>query len=500
MSTKSKLISVVSIVLLLAFTGIVLSNYIVARGNMRTGTLDEILPLIGNNISSDLQSCLMQPIGVSSMMAHDAFLKDWAMNGERDLAKIMKYLREIKHNYGYFTAFFVSDKTRKHYHYQGIQKTISPSDSHDAWYYSFKKQGEPLALDVDADETDNYTLTVFVNHRLNDSKGGFLGVVGVGLRMDRVSKTLLEYQRQYKRSVYLVDKKGLIRMHADSSLVEKQSISDPGWFGAKAGAVLNSKEANASFEIERQGEPVLLSVRYIKELNWFLIVEQQENQVLGGIRTAVYRNLAIGFLVTAFVILAVIGAINHYQGRLKVLATMDELTGVPNRRHFLELLDRELARCARFGQPVSLLVIDVDNFKAINDNHGHDAGDLALKLLSRALSECLRKMDFLGRIGGGEFGVFLPQTKLADAADVAERIRLAVLERHVSTSKGPLGLSVTIGVATARPGKVEREDLVRAADLALLEAKEAGRNQVASSGVLPPYPETQTQTEPDISL
>lgn len=485
MSIKTKLISVLSTVLVLAFVGTTLASYLVSKGNIRTRALNEILPLISSNIYSDVQRGLMQPIEISSMMANDTFLKDWAMAGEKNLNNITRYLKEIKKKYGFFTAFFVSDKSGNYYHYQGILKKINPKDSHDVWYYNFKNNNKLFSLDVDEDEASDHTLTVFINHRLNDYQGKLLGIVGVGLKMDRASKILRNYQQKYDRSVYLVNAQGVVQMHQDSSVIQKRRISDADWFGEQAKKIVELKEGTASFEIQRNERNVLLAVRYFKDFGWYLIVEQDEDRALSGIRAALYSNLALGCLVTAFIILIVVVTVNHYQGRLETLATTDELTGAPNRRHFLDMLDRELARAGRFGQSVSLLMVDADYFKAINDNYGHDTGDLALKLLSDTLSESLRQMDFMGRLGGEEFAVFLPQTRLKDAEDVAERVRLAVEERHLVTDQGPIGLTVTLGVATARPGKIDRKELIRAADRAMLEAKEAGRNRVGVAGELP---------------
>lgn len=482
MSIKIKLIVVLSSVLVLAFVGTNLASYIVSRGNMRTQVLNETLPLISNNIYSEVQRDLMHPIDVSSLMANDTFLKDWALNGEKDVNKITKYLKEIKQNYGFFTAFFISEKTGLYYHYQGIHKKISPSDAHDVWYYNFKDANKKYDLDVDTDEVSHGTLTIFINHRLNDHEGNFLGVTGVGLKMDHASRIMQAYQEKYKRTVYLVDEAGIIQIHPDKSLAEKRNLDDPAWFGERAREVLAHKSDLSSFEFERGGQNILLAVRFFEEFDWFLIVEQDEYSVLKDIRAALISNLALGLLVTGFIIVVVVFTVNHYQGRLETLATTDGLTGVANRRHFLEMLDRELARSARFGQSVSLLMIDADHFKAINDSHGHDTGDMVLRLLSETLIGSIRKVDFLGRLGGEEFAVFLPQTRQDDAVEVAERVRAAVQEQYLDTDKGPVGLTVTIGVATAKPGGVERKELMRAADQAMLGAKEAGRNQVGVAG------------------
>ncbi len=116
----------------------------------------------------------MRPLFVSSLMANDTFLKDWAAGGESDISKIERYLGEIQGKYGFFSAFFVSAETGKYYYPGGILKTISPEDDHDVWYYDFVSSGEGHDLDVDSNEAANNILTVFINHRLASDDGKLL--------------------------------------------------------------------------------------------------------------------------------------------------------------------------------------------------------------------------------------------------------------------------------------------------------------------------------------
>src|SRR3989339_374161 len=212
-SLRTKLILVLSFVLILAFASTSLISYLVSRDRFRTSALDETLPLITNNILSEVQRDLMMPVHVSSLMSNDTLLKDWAEAGEADMAQVVRYLREIRDKYGFFSAFFISDRTGRYYYYDGLLKTISPEDPHDAWYYDFKEKNVELDLDVDTDEASAGTLTIFINHRLRDYAGGFLGVTGVGLNMDQVGELLSEYHAKYHRLVYLTDSTGLIQIH-----------------------------------------------------------------------------------------------------------------------------------------------------------------------------------------------------------------------------------------------------------------------------------------------
>ncbi|WP_415517758.1 MAG: PAS domain S-box protein [Desulfovibrio aminophilus] len=164
------------------------------------------------------------------------------------------------------------------------------------------------------------------------------------------------------------------------------------------------------------------------------------------------------------------------------LATTDGLTGLTNRRHFLERGRAELERARRTGHPVSCIMFDVDHFKKVNDTYGHDAGDAVLKTLARTARETLRGMDVLGRIGGEEFAAILPETDLEAALHAAERLRLAVASMNVEHDGRPLPVTVSLGVALSSGPDESLDDLLRRADQALYEAKDSGRNRTVASG------------------
>jgi len=166
------------------------------------------------------------------------------------------------------------------------------------------------------------------------------------------------------------------------------------------------------------------------------------------------------------------------QSELKALANTDPLTGTPNRRRFFELGDIELKRFKRYQRNVSILIIDLDHFKTINDSHGHDAGDAVLVEFSSAVKKCLRSADILGRIGGEEFGILLPETTLEEALVIASRVNHLIREMRVKTNSGTVGISISVGVAQAEQRDRDLEGLIKRADTALYQAKNMGRDQV----------------------
>ncbi len=173
------------------------------------------------------------------------------------------------------------------------------------------------------------------------------------------------------------------------------------------------------------------------------------------------------------------------QSTLRHQARTDNLTGALNRRALDEEAESEIARCRRQGLPISLIVLDIDHFKILNDARGHDAGDLALRSFVSLISSKLRPQDRIGRSGGEEFMVLLPETPLANARSIAERMRSAIAANWVLYEGQPICITASLGVSELRPAQDDEisisdswESLRRRGDLAMYTAKRRGRNCV----------------------
>jgi diguanylate cyclase (GGDEF)-like protein len=172
----------------------------------------------------------------------------------------------------------------------------------------------------------------------------------------------------------------------------------------------------------------------------------------------------------------------RYHEEVYQLATHDALTELYNRRHFVELVDKEIARSLRHARPLVMCIIDVDLFKPINDRYGHIAGDGVLRQLAALLRGFVRGEDIAARIGGEEFAVLLPESALDAAIAFAERLREAVAAAPFQIGSQSHHLTVSIGLAQASPARGERSTLMQAADVALYRAKAEGRNRVCTAG------------------
>jgi diguanylate cyclase (GGDEF)-like protein len=168
----------------------------------------------------------------------------------------------------------------------------------------------------------------------------------------------------------------------------------------------------------------------------------------------------------------------RYHEEVYQLATHDALTELCNRRHFIELVEKEIARAQRHGRPLVMCIIDVDLFKPVNDQYGHAAGDGVLRQMAAVVRRFVRGEDIAARIGGEEFAVLLPESDLDAALAFAERLRLAVADETFVLGGEPRRITISIGVAGLGPGREDRSQLMQAADGQLYRAKEEGRNRV----------------------
>lgn len=161
------------------------------------------------------------------------------------------------------------------------------------------------------------------------------------------------------------------------------------------------------------------------------------------------------------------------------LAATDPLTGVLNRREFTAIAEREALRSSRYHRPLSILMIDLDHFKRLNDTYGHSAGDKALQRFTVLCSNALRNVDIFGRWGGEEFVALLPETDIAGAAVIAERLRKLTEENVLSHNDYKLSFTVSIGIAQFKDGETSIDQPLARADSAVYDAKKAGRNRTS---------------------
>jgi len=480
---RSRLLIRLSLILVVGFLAVSLGGYLLSRDTLRANIVDEILPLTADNIHGEIQKDILRPVFISSLMANDTFVRDWLIHGEQDAETIARYLREIKENYGAQTSFLVSGKTGNYYFIGGVLKQVKPSEPRDAWFYRVRDMQAPYELNVDPDAANRDLPTIFVNYRVLDYDGHFLAAAGVGLPLAEVTKQIDTYEKRYRRRIYFVDSSGRFTLTSASFRPATARISELPGIGSVAERILRQKEARLRLDYEYGGTTTLVSARFIPELNWYLIVEQEERNAVAPLRHALLFNLAISLLVTLLVLGTAALAVQRYQRQLENTAATDPLTGVLNRHAFDVAFAITLRDAQRHGQKLSAILIDIDHFKRINDTFGHLTGDRVLRRVADIVRRQLREADVMVRWGGEEFLVLLKDCPIENAVSIAEKLRTTVAGHDFGpfeTAAGPQWLTISLGVTT-HVDSDSPDSLFSRADLALYMAKRNGRNRVEAA-------------------
>jgi diguanylate cyclase (GGDEF)-like protein len=472
---KMRFVAVLSILLLAGFITTSFVGYYVAHKSLANQIAETTLPLTSDNIYSEIQRDLLRPVFISSLMAQDTFVRDWVLNGERDENEMIRYLKEIQNQYGTVTSFFVSEKTRKYYHPTGVLKSVDETAPADSWYFRVQKMHTDYEINIDVDTADRQSVAIFVNYRVYDYDGRYIGATGVGLAVNAVSDMVDTYENRYRRQIYFVDREGWITL-CSKNCNGPENIRQISGLSALATQILATPSNSLTYE--DNGKTVYLNSRLVPEFGWYLMVAQVGNPVEDRILKTLMGNLAVSLVVTLIVLLLANLTIGGYQRRLEEMATTDKLTGAANRQIFDMLFDQAFKYAKRQGGKLSAIMFDVDRFKQINDTYGHTDGDLVLKDLVKTAKGQIRDSDTLCRWGGEEFLVLLPDCDIEQAGNVAEKMRQAI-ESHKSVAHDGRIISITasFGVAQLLDEDVDM-DLVRRADSALYRAKENGRNRV----------------------
>ncbi|MFC5301398.1 sensor domain-containing diguanylate cyclase [Azospira restricta] len=477
---RTRLLARIALLLVAGFLAVSLGAYWVSRDTLRHNLAAEGLPLTGDNIYSEIQKDILRPVFISSLMANDTFVRDWLLSGEKDTAQIARYLREIKEKYGTLTSFLVSDLSANYYYVDGVLKRVRPDEPRDAWFYRVREMQPAYELNVDPDAANRDIKTIFINYRVFDYDGRFIGATGVGLPLALVAQQIESYETRFRRRIYFLDAAGRVVLASGRTPPAAASIRETPGIRDVAERILQRHGSPQQLEYAHDGATVLVNARHIPELDWHLVVEQNDADAVRPVRQVLLVNLAISALVTLLVLTTALIAINRYQHRLEKAAATDPLTGALNRLAFDVVFQVALRDCQRNGQALSAILIDLDLFKQINDSRGHLAGDQVLRAAAELIRSQLREADVMARWGGEEFLVLLRDCPLENALNVAEKLRVTVAAHDFAAGGETQPLTISLGVAEHAAGD-SAEALFHRADRALYQAKRNGRNRVETT-------------------
>lgn len=474
---RTRFVLLLTVLLALGFLATTLVSYWVAHDSLSEHLAEDALPLTSDNVYSEIQRDLFRPIFISSLMAQDTFVRDWALDGEREPERMVRYLAEIQERYGTVSSFFVSERTRTYYHATGVLKSVSRDDPGDAWFFRARSMQGDYEVNVDWDTADRSSLVIFINYKVFDYSGSLLGITGVGLSMDAVKAMLENYRSRFGRDVFFVDRQGQVTLHGDGRDSANRLRDMPG-MGAIATRLLASP--GGSFTVEHNGTTVYVNSRLVPEFDWYLLVAQNGDPAQKRIANTLVFNLLICAAISAVVLVLANLTVRGYQRRLEEMASTDKLTGAANRQVFDMIYDQQKRLALRRGTPLSMILFDIDHFKAVNDTYGHQAGDRVIRAVAEAAREVIRGSDVLCRWGGEEFLLLAPDCDMVDALRLAEKIRDKVETTVIAWGGEHLRVTVSLGVAQVEELETENSVLKRADD-ALYDAKRQGRNRVVAA-------------------
>lgn len=471
---KYRLLGWLSLLLLLGFVSNSVINYMSSREHIRKNIAENSLPLTSDNIYSEIQKDILRPVFIASLMAHDTFVRDWLLAGEQDQDAIIRYLAEVKKKYGTVTSFLVSSQSGHYYYADGLLKTVSENEKRDVWFYRVRDMKQDYETNVDIDMGNRDAITIFINHRVEDYAGNFIGATGVGLTLDSMSQLIESYQDRFHRVIYFTNTEGRV-MLAGRSLNQNRGFlrGIPG-LGNLEAEILNRDAVPTQLSYESPGGRVQVSSRFIPELGWYLVVEQGEAEDMQPVQRVLLLNLAVALAITLLVLALAWLTVRRYQARLERMAAHDSLTGCLNRQAFEIVFKSFMRESQRSGKPLSAILFDIDHFKAINDDAGHLVGDAVLRTLAVLVQRSVRESDVVARWGGEEFMVLLPDCTQEQAFALAENLRRRLGSHDFSINRP---VTVSMAVAQTHAGEDEGAFFCRLDD-ALYEAKNEGRNRV----------------------
>lgn len=472
MSNRGVLLTSITLLLLTGFIVTHLVSFYYLKASLKTSIVENELPKSSVQVYSEITNNILPALVASSMLANDHYIGQWLKGKKEDIPAITDYLNQVKQNNNATIAFLVSDDTQQYYNSEGFTVFEKRGDPMAQWYFDFIASGKKSEINLGPNIDATQTPTLFINHRVTVADEN-VGVVGLGIELDVIDRILNRYQQSHNQHIYFITVAGDIIFRSNLAGLDQQSLlSIPGM----RGALSSDGDNNLSFfEYSNSQGHYLLNLRYIPELKWWMLIEQDQDVTFEGISKILSTNALISLGIIVIFIIIAIWVIRHFHRELEILASTDALTGLDNRQSFEAKMELTLAQSHRHQVPISVLMIDIDRFKAVNDKFGHQAGDKVLQMVANIIKTGVRESDYTCRWGGEEFVVTAYNSPVQAAQLLAEKLRSRIENSDVFHSE------VTVSIGVAQLGAKESiESALHRADIALYKAKDAGRNQVCA--------------------
>ena len=411
---------------------------------------------------------LMQPLHISQTLAKAKELKDLMRNPLDNEEQIFATLKRLNQEFS-LNFFIASEINRTQYDSEG--KKISLIEGKVDWYFRYKAQPENAMADIGQWQNPQF----YIDLKIYDDEGNFLGVFGVGKSLKAFTEVFSAYKKTYGYDFIFVDQNKDITLTSDPELLIKgvtfKNLADLPWFQA-----LEPEQQQASLNnllLQINGQEALIAELNIQPFDWTLYIitplQSRQTEISRGFIISIVTLLAVIF----GLFLLIYNLLYYFKKDIQKIKQIDILTELSNRSNitlkFEELMYEK--------QSVSLVLIDLDNFKPINETHGRKAGDIVLRQVAQMLQSDIRETDILGRWGGEEFILLMPDTGPHEAVQLCQELCKKLSAMTITTGTTSIQITGSFGVSfTATPRTMS--EVISSADDALFAAKRDGRNMV----------------------
>ena len=411
----------------------------------------------------------MRPLHISQTLGKSQELNALMAAENLDEDKVYATLKRLNEEFGMF-FFIASDVSKRQYNSDGTQHELVEGEVN--WYFKYRDAPMDAVADIGKWEDTHF----YIDLKMYDEDGKFLGFFGTGKSLKSFLEVFENYKSRYGYDFIFVDQDNNITLSSDHELIaansQFQNLADLEWYKTLDQSKLPNGSLN-NLLIRDKGQDYLIAEVGIAPFDWtlYLLTPLQERQ------SEISRTFILSIVTLLIVIFAlfllIYNLLYYFKKDMQKNIQIDPLTQLPNRNkvelRYAEIIDQK--------RPVSLLLIDIDHFKSVNDTHGHNAGDQVLRQVAAMLQNEVREEDVVGRWGGEEFIVLLPDTGPHQAFEAAQKLRERLANMTASTGTLSLKITASFGVSFTKSPRPLTE-LLATADDALYQAKREGRNLV----------------------
>ena len=463
----------IAVIFLVTIITVILASYLTLKDviNSHNKQVQSAITPLFSLVTSEI----LRPLNVATFMANNQFLLDDVSQKNIDKKYITDYLKRISTSYN-MLAFVALKDHNIMFDSDGKEVMLSSEDAE--WFHRIKDLPGDQFTDIGNSEDPH----LYFDNRIFNKNGKFIGFTGVAIDLNYFSSKFQEYSDRFGFELYFVDKNNIITLSSNKIMKSESHhrkalmtrLNDLPWHQSLVAN--NGTDKNLNTEVMYTTESgLLISQMPIQELDWRMFIvsppaaEQSEYWKIFISRFLLFFFIAIIFY------LILLNTINYLKSRLIKHSETDYLTQLPNRSHIHSHFDN----LAKNNKNLCVVLADIDNFKQVNDTYGHLVGDDVLRIISEQLSLTLRKIDVVGRWGGEEFVMLLPETSAQQAHIIVERIRkkIAAISFPISSTSGTFSTTISFGISEKTLKHTTIESYIDCADKALYEAKSNGRNQ-----------------------